>query len=97
MTDKPKKFTIQQAIINVCNRYEPGQTVIAWNIYNDVMAELKRHEYKGQPLQETVARIYRMTASACDMETLPGKGQYKKISVHLTDEEKKLGQQALFC
>jgi len=97
MTELKKKFTIRQAIINVCRRYEHGKTVIAWDIYNDTMDELRRNEYKGMPLQETVARIYRMTAIQCDMETLPGKGRYRKVSVPLTEEEKALGQQALFC
>lgn len=94
--DKKPTITIEQAVRNVLRRYPHGRIVVAYEIYNDVMAELKCHEYPGYPLQETVARRYREVAESCCMVTLPSKGQYQKQLVALSKEELKLGQKALF-
>lgn len=94
--DSKPMITIEQAVRNVCNRYPHGRVVVAYEIYNDVMEELKRHEYPGFPLQETVARRYRDVAESCCMVTLPSKGQYQKQLIQLTKDELKIGQKALF-
>jgi hypothetical protein len=89
-------MTIRQAVINVCKRYAPGQVVIARQIYRDTLDELWRNGYRGEPLQETVARRYREVAESCCMVTLPSKGQYQKQLIQLTKDELKIGQKALF-
>jgi len=74
-------ITIQQAVVNVCRRYAPGQVVIARQIYRDTLDELWRNGYPGEPLQETVARRYRDVDELCGMESLPSKGRFRKKTV----------------
>jgi len=84
--------------MNVCARYYPGQVVLAYNIYNDTIAELKSHGYPGKPVQETVARRYREVKALCGMESATGKGEYRKkppVPVAVNDGRKN-EQQSLF-
>lgn len=89
-------MTIKQAVINVCEKLHPGQTILGYEMYDRVLAEMRRNGDFRRPLQETVARRFRDVRDLCRIETLTGSEYRKKGLVDLTDEEKRLGQQAMF-
>lgn len=90
-------MTIKQAVINVCAALKPGEMILGYEMYERVLAEMKRHGDFRRPLQETVAKDYRNVRELCNMESTSGISEYtKKGIVELSAEEKRQGQKALF-
>lgn len=90
-------MTIKQAVINVCNRMYPGQTLLGYQFYDRVLLELKMAGNTNRPLSDTVLRRFREVRELCDMESQQSVSEYtKKGIVHLDEEEKRLGQKPLF-
>ena len=90
-------MTIKQAVINVCDSLRPGQTILGYEMYEMVLAEMRRHGDFRRPLQETVAKDYRTVRELCNMESTSGISEYtKKGIIELSNEEKRQGQKALF-
>lgn len=91
------KLTIKQSVINVCNKLQPGQTILGYELYDLVLADLIRNGYPGRPLQETVAKRYREVRDSVGMFSVSGISEYTKKSViELNETEKQQGQRVLF-
>ena len=90
-------ITIKQAVINVCNRMYPGQTLLGYQFYDHVLLELKNAGNTNRPLSDTVLRRFREVRELCDMESSQSVSEYtKKPLVVLDSQEKAVGQKALF-
>ena len=71
-------MTIKQAVMNVCDRLYPGQTILGYEMYDMVLAELRRAGNTNRPLQETVARRFREVRDICRMESTISVSEYTK-------------------
>ena len=71
-------MTIKQAVINVCERMEPGEEILGYQFYNRVLRELAFSGSKKQPLSGTVLRRYREVRELCGMESSIGTSKYRK-------------------
>ena len=67
-------MTIKQAVINVCERMEPGEEILGYQFYNRVLRELAFSGSKKQPLSGTVLRRFREVRELCV-------GKLKSVSV----------------
>lgn len=90
-------MTIKQAVINVCNRLNAGDKLLGYQLYDRVLLELHLAGNTNRPLSDTVLRRFREVRELCDMESHPSVSEYtKKCKIDLTDEEQRIGQQAMF-
>ena len=90
-------ITIKQAVINVCAKMYPGQTLLGYQFYDKVLLELKMAGNTNRPLSDTVLRRFREVRELCGMESSQSVSEYtKKPLVVLDSQEKAVGQKALF-
>lgn len=78
MSTNDKPLTVKQAVINVCNRMEPGEEVLGYQLYNRVLRELAFSGSKRVPLSDTVLRRFREVRELCDMESQISVSKYRK-------------------
>ena len=71
-------ITIKQAVINVCNLMEPGQTLLGYQFYEHVLFELKMAGNTNRPLSDTVLRRFREVRDLCGMESSQSVSKYTK-------------------
>lgn len=71
-------ITIKQAVINVCEQLQPGETLLGYELYNRTLAELRKHGSKKRPLSDTVLRRFREVREICNMESQISVSKYTK-------------------
>lgn len=71
-------MTIKQAVINVCNGMNPGQTLLGYQFYDRVLLELKMAGNTNRPLSDTVLRRFREVRGLCGMESQQSISVYTK-------------------
>ncbi len=72
------RITIKQAVINVCDRMEPGEEVLGYQLYERVLRELAFSGSKKRPLSDTVLRRFREVRELCGMESNISISKYRK-------------------
>ena len=89
-------ITIKQAVINVCNRMHPGQTLLGYQFYDKVLLELKMAGNTNRPLSDTVLRRFREVRELCDMESSQSVSEYTRSRLCGLIARKSCRQKVLF-
>jgi len=74
-----EKITVKQAVINVCEKLEPGTTLLGYQLIRKVRIEMLIHGNFKKPLGATILREYRLVKGMCEMDSHIGDSKYRKL------------------